>query len=1360
MAKEVNKRVNVFINGKEVENNIKSIRAAMAQLTNQLNKMTIGSKEYNDTSEKLKTLKKIYDDHVKSLKSTREEVENLSRSQKDNLLIAGAMGSAISGVTIALQKFISKTQQYIEAYATIDDAMAGVMKTTDMTREEVEALHESLKGIDTRTSTEELLTIAQIGGRMGLAKDQIEDFTRAVDLANVALGDSFSGGAEEISSVLGKISLAFKETRDANIGDSLTRIGSAINKVGGSANATEPNIAAFVQRVGSMPEAFRPSVQEAIALGAAFEESSIDAEVASRAFGILMNKASTDVEGFAKVMGKPVDAVRELINSNPTQFFTEFAKSLQGMDATQIGETLKGLKLNADGVVKIVGAMSGSYDRFNEILQVSNSAFAENTSLMNEFNNVNNNAAAQLEKAKKAVVDAKAALGEELMPVITKVTEVSAGGLRIAAEFTKFMLSHPKLLIGLAAAYTALYAVRNAQFIKDKAIAAFTATRTALLATHKTVVLAASVAYNTMTGATTRAAAAQKLLKAAFASTPWGAIITAVIAVGAALVSFIKNTNDATSAMKEFNSSVAKEQAEVDYLFTKLKNAEKGTDDYKEALQELIDKYPEVMAKHIDEKGRLDDINQAYQDIIQNIQTKIAMETKDNAIQDASAKALEEQREKLDKIRKKIIDQGKSEGETDLIIKDLKQILDSGDIQGAFKLLKDNKIDYNKTPIFGVSINNLITSYKVVSDELKKTTDDINASFDPFIQKTKTELEEMYDQLKQLQSAYYAAEDKEPYKNQIKELREKIRLKEEENKISQRESENTSTTTNGNSSPSTEDPIADFEKKLADFRKRQQNASLEGWAKTKQGIIDSYQEMIDEANRLGKEDVAEQLTGERDSAIAAAGEKYMNKMTNMLVEFVKQAETLKADGGEESELSRIIIGTNEEWEKKIETLKENITTVKNILSDLPEGDENRTVMESALKQMQSQLLNSASEQAKAVSNAIKEYTKSTDDFILAEQKEMDKANLTDLERQKLAIEEKYDLEIQKIQEVYDARAAKDANDPELANLEAQIKQLKEMKVRATGRARGNNIWENLLNIDWKNFKDNWKDNLQTMTGALQEFANAAFDIFNSINQIQTNQENAAFDEWCDIQDEKEDRLNQQLEDGVISQEYYNAQMEAMEKERAEKEKKLRHEQFERERIASLTQAIINGALSITMILAQMGPVLGAIPMALSAAMTAAQIAVIASQANPYARGGYINGEQLALMGEEGQEWVASNKLVKDKKTAPVIAALEAYQRGDQNAIDELTTVSEPAWGKVSQGSKKLSRTFASQSQAVTNVYNTNSNNTVADTSELLNELKQMNRFLSDPKNRQAYISRKTQLEFEKNENELKEMARL
>ena len=42
MAKGVNRFINVYINGKQVENNINSIRAAIARLTREQRKMTIG----------------------------------------------------------------------------------------------------------------------------------------------------------------------------------------------------------------------------------------------------------------------------------------------------------------------------------------------------------------------------------------------------------------------------------------------------------------------------------------------------------------------------------------------------------------------------------------------------------------------------------------------------------------------------------------------------------------------------------------------------------------------------------------------------------------------------------------------------------------------------------------------------------------------------------------------------------------------------------------------------------------------------------------------------------------------------------------------------------------------------------------------------------------------------------------------------------------------------------------------------------------------------------------------------------------------------------------------------------------------
>ena len=979
MAKEVNKRVNVFINGKEVENNIKSIRAAMAHLTNQLNKMTIGSKEYNDTSEKLKTLKKIYDDHVKSLKSTREEVENLSHAQRDNVLVAGAISATLSSLSKAYQTFISKTQEYVEAYASIDDAMSGVMKTTGMTREEVEALNENLKNIDTRTSQEELLTIAQIGGRMGLAKDQILDFTKAVDLANVALGDSFSGGAEEISSVLGKISLAFKETRDANIGDSLTRIGSAINEVGGKANATEPNIAAL-QRVGSMPEAFRPSVQEAVALGAAFEESSIDAEVASRAFGILMNKASTDVEGFAQVMGQPVEAVRELINSNPTQFFTEFAKSLQGMDATQIGETLKGLKLNADGVVKIVGAMSGSYDRFNEILQVSNSAFSENTSLMNEFNNVNNNSAAQLEKAKNAVQEAKSALGEELIPVITGVVNLSSSGLSLLVDIVKWSIQHKGVVSGLAVAYATLFVAKNKNLIATKAEniqtkisnaikqmsinaavkkkVALTAERAATeskrleemkarLETLKGVaadnqmkaVLKQETIAKTANAAATRAQAqSQSLLSSVMKTTPWGLIAAGITAATVAITKFVEKQTKTKKETVELNNTINKEKSHVDYLIETLKKAEEGSDEYKEALERLNELYPDIIQKHINEKGKLTDLVQLNKDLANAIEDRIKKEMKAQSMEDASTEKMNNMGKSIEKIydklnkNKRLSDDAKDTAMS--IVRDLSDKLGSNKeyneklIDEAMHKLTDLGA-YND----GTAINRQFYKMNKAAVEYGKAIKEIDGIYGETEQHL-SRIQEIDKQILDLQHKMRASENKDDFTKQIEKLkRERDELKKKEKK---EENSETNTNTGNGSNSSKENPIADFEKKLKDFRTNQQRASLEGWAKTKQGIIDSYQEMIDEANNLNQTKTAKELTTERDDAIKAAGEKYIKSASDALDKIIKEADEMLDSSSKDDEENKIltaIAGTQKQWDEKIKLVRENYNAIKQILDD-------------------------------------------------------------------------------------------------------------------------------------------------------------------------------------------------------------------------------------------------------------------------------------------------------------------------------------------------------------------------------------------------------------------------------------------
>ena len=169
-----------------------------------------------------------------------------------------------------------------------------------MTREEVADLNEELKKTNTRTFREELNEIAEVGGRLDVAKEDILDFTKSVDIANVALSDSFSGGAEQIATVLGKIKGLYKDTRSMNIDDALISIGSTINELDSRSAASAQNIAEYTKRVGSLPDVLKPSAAEALALGAAFEESGIDAEIASRSYNIFLKQASVENEKFAK----------------------------------------------------------------------------------------------------------------------------------------------------------------------------------------------------------------------------------------------------------------------------------------------------------------------------------------------------------------------------------------------------------------------------------------------------------------------------------------------------------------------------------------------------------------------------------------------------------------------------------------------------------------------------------------------------------------------------------------------------------------------------------------------------------------------------------------------------------------------------------------------------------------------------------------------------------------------------------------------------------------------------------------------------------------------------------------------------
>lgn len=118
-------------------------------------------------------------------------------------------------------------------------------------------------------------------------------------------------------------------------------------------------------------------------------------------------------------------------------------------------------------------------------------------------------------------------------------------------------------------------------------------------------------------------------------------------------------------------------------------------------------------------------------------------------------------------------------------------------------------------------------------------------------------------------------------------------------------------------------------------------------------------------------------------------------------------------------------------------------------------------------------------------------------------------------------------------------------------------------------------------------------------------------------------------------DSKKLALKAQQENGTISQKNYERKLAQIDKDAATKQAELKKAAYEKQKKWDITTAIINGALAITNIWAQNAgnPILAGILTAISAANTAAQVAMISSQ--KYARGGLLRGKSHAEGGIKG-----------------------------------------------------------------------------------------------------------------------------
>lgn len=342
------------------------------------------------------------------------------------------------GISSAIISGFNKLEQLIReslpAFREYDDKLADVMKTTGLAKNEVEALSKSLKKINTRTPQNELLDLARVAGKLGIESAQeVEGFVRAADKINVALSEDLGGNAEEAINQVGKLVDIFNIKQEFGIEDAMIRVGSAVNELGAASTANEGYIVDFTKRLAGVAPQAKISIQNVMGYGATLDQFGQQCETSGTAMSQAITGMFKKTDVYARIAGMRVKDFTALMNKDANAAFITFLKGLKGNNdgMAAMVKNLNDLKMDGSRTTQILGALASNVETLEQQQLLANQAFADGTSIINEFNIKNNTAQAKYEKFKNLLQDIRVEIGGHLVPVVQKLHDTI---VKVAAD--------------------------------------------------------------------------------------------------------------------------------------------------------------------------------------------------------------------------------------------------------------------------------------------------------------------------------------------------------------------------------------------------------------------------------------------------------------------------------------------------------------------------------------------------------------------------------------------------------------------------------------------------------------------------------------------------------------------------------------------------------------------------------------------------------------------------------------------------------------------------------------------------------------------------------------------------------------
>lgn len=653
------------------ETSPKELNRTLSQLKRNLNGLERGSEEWNRQCEAIKRVKAEIAKVNSQLRENESLWERMNRKLND-------WQTALAGIAAAITGIIMAGRSAVNAFADMDQEMANVRKFTGMNASEVEQLNEEFQKIDTRTGREELNKLAQEAGRLGkTSQEDVLGFVKAADQINVALDDLGDGATLTLS----KLTNIFGDEERLGTEKALLAVGSVINELSQNCTASAPYLANFTQRMAGVGAQAKMTIPEIMGFAAVLDSQGQAVEMSATAVSKVIMDMFKENDKIIKATGLNAKEFNETLKKSTNEGLLMLLDRLHELGNIDVlAPVFKDMGENGARAAQVISALAGNLDMVRWEQEEATKAFAESTSVTNEFNVQNTTVQAGLEKARKGVTEMAVALGEQLQPIMKHVISSTTLLLKFMSTSITFIKENAFTLASLTAAFIAYKIAVNASNIAFKAHYAWLVISKAATTAYKTTVATLHAAHlllqmglAKLQGNWVRQSWLMSDLKkqGALLASGYGAIAAGAIALGAVLYKLYKKMTEVSQAEKNLQEirkrgqeGIIDEKNKIDALIAVARDETQSLKDRHTAIDALNKIIPNYNAQLDDTTGKYKENKKALDDYLKSLTRKYEIEGAKDKLRDIGKQRVDLNLEKQRQERVVAMDEMEARTET------------------------------------------------------------------------------------------------------------------------------------------------------------------------------------------------------------------------------------------------------------------------------------------------------------------------------------------------------------------------------------------------------------------------------------------------------------------------------------------------------------------------------------------------------------------------------------------------------------------------------------------------------------------------------------------------------------------------